>query len=94
MKINILTESRIKKSTIHFGCFWENLKYLIFYLVFYLQKLKSETAAHAIQEMNPDIKITAHQDKVGPETEMVYDDDFFESLDGVANALDNVEASK
>lgn len=31
---------------------------------------------------------------MGPETESVYTDDFFEALDGVANALDNVDASK
>ena len=30
--------------------------------------------------------------RVGPETESAFNDDFFESLDGVANALDNVEA--
>lgn len=44
--------------------------------------------------MNPSIKITPHQNRVGPDTERVYDDDFFESLDGVANALDNVDARK
>jgi len=44
--------------------------------------------------MNPNVKITSHQNRVGPETESVYDDAFFESLDGVANALDNVAARK
>ncbi|KAF7243862.1 Ubiquitin-like modifier-activating enzyme 1 [Varanus komodoensis] len=57
-----------------------------------LQKMKSETAAAAVKEMNPNIHITSHQDRVGPDTERVYDDDFFENLDGVANALDNVDA--
>lgn len=42
--------------------------------------------------MNPDINIVAHENRVGPETESVYDDTFFENLDGVANALDNVDA--
>lgn len=42
--------------------------------------------------MNPDIKVVAHENRVGPETESVYDDGFFENLDGVANALDNVDA--
>ncbi|XP_075993676.1 ubiquitin-like modifier-activating enzyme 1 [Genypterus blacodes] len=55
-------------------------------------KMKSETAAAAVKQMNPSIKITGHQNRVGPDTERIYDDDFFESLDGVANALDNVEA--
>ncbi|XP_009466815.1 PREDICTED: ubiquitin-like modifier-activating enzyme 1 [Nipponia nippon] len=35
---------------------------------------------------------TTRPDRVGPDTERVYDDDFFEALDGVANALDNVDA--
>jgi ubiquitin-activating enzyme E1 len=42
--------------------------------------------------MNPNINIVAHENRVGPETESIYDDTFFESLDGVANALDNVDA--
>ena len=37
-------------------------------------------------------QVEARQDRVGPETEDVYNDDFFEGLDGVINALDNVEA--
>ena len=32
------------------------------------------------------------QDRVSPATETVYDDAFWESLDGVVNALDNVKA--
>uniref|UniRef100_A0A8C4SWU1 E1 ubiquitin-activating enzyme n=1 Tax=Erpetoichthys calabaricus TaxID=27687 RepID=A0A8C4SWU1_ERPCA len=55
-------------------------------------KMKSETAAAAVKQMNHQIHITGHQNRVGPDTERVYDDDFFEGLDGVANALDNVDA--
>uniref|UniRef100_A0A665UR27 E1 ubiquitin-activating enzyme n=1 Tax=Echeneis naucrates TaxID=173247 RepID=A0A665UR27_ECHNA len=55
-------------------------------------KMKSDTAAAAVKQMNPSIRITGHQNRVGPDTERIYDDDFFESLDGVANALDNVDA--
>ncbi|KAJ8411991.1 hypothetical protein AAFF_G00142580 [Aldrovandia affinis] len=55
-------------------------------------KMKSETAAAAVKQMNPSIRITSHQNRVGPDTERVYDDDFFESLHGVTNALDNVDA--
>ncbi|KAK8778215.1 hypothetical protein V5799_020445 [Amblyomma americanum] len=54
--------------------------------------LKADTAANAVRVMNPDFKIIPHSNRVGPETEHVYTDDFFSSLDGVANALDNVEA--
>jgi len=57
-----------------------------------IQKLKSQTAANVITKMNPGIKVEARQDRVGAETENIYTDDFFEGLDGVINALDNVEA--
>lgn len=56
------------------------------------QKLKSVTAANAAKVMNPELNIIAHQNRVGPETENIYNDDFFENLTGVANALDNVDA--
>ncbi|GIY15386.1 ubiquitin-like modifier-activating enzyme 1 [Caerostris darwini] len=54
--------------------------------------MKSVVAAKAVTKMNPSINVEAHQNRVCPETEMIYDDDFFESLDGVANALDNIDA--
>lgn len=44
--------------------------------------------------MNPHMKITSQENRVGPDTENIYTDDFFEQLDGVANALDNVDASE
>ncbi|KAH1011803.1 hypothetical protein HUJ04_001094 [Dendroctonus ponderosae] len=50
------------------------------------------SALKAIKNMNPQVNIVAHQNRVGPETENVYDDEFFEKLDAVANALDNVDA--
>nr|CDS33642.1 ubiquitin modifier activating enzyme 1 [Hymenolepis microstoma] len=55
-------------------------------------KCKSSIAASVVKVINPQLNIEAHENKVGPETEDVYDDAFFESLDGVANALDNIEA--
>jgi ubiquitin-activating enzyme E1 len=55
-------------------------------------KAKSETAAAAIGQMNPACKVTAQLDKLAPETEDVFDDPFWESLSGVCNALDNVQA--
>ncbi|XP_003746538.1 ubiquitin-like modifier-activating enzyme 1 [Galendromus occidentalis] len=55
-------------------------------------QLKSKAAAKAVAKMNPQVRITSHENRVSPETEPVYNDDFFEALDGVANALDNVEA--
>uniref|UniRef100_A0A1Y1K0A8 E1 ubiquitin-activating enzyme n=1 Tax=Photinus pyralis TaxID=7054 RepID=A0A1Y1K0A8_PHOPY len=57
-----------------------------------VQCAKASTAAKAIKVMNPNVNIVAHENRVGPDTEAIYDDTFFESLDGVANALDNVDA--
>ncbi|CAH2048911.1 unnamed protein product, partial [Iphiclides podalirius] len=57
-----------------------------------VQKPKSSTAAKAIKKMNPSMNVVAHENRVCPETECVYHDQFFEELDGVANALDNVDA--
>ena len=44
--------------------------------------------------MNPSFNITAQENRVGQDTENIYTDDFFENLDGVANALDNIDARK
>jgi ubiquitin-activating enzyme E1 len=57
-----------------------------------VQKTKSSTAAAAVKQMNPSCQIEAHENRVGAESENVYNDDFFLSLTGVANALDNVDA--
>lgn len=53
---------------------------------------KSMAATKAIQEMNASIHVQANQDRVSPQTENVYNDDFWQSLDCVVNALDNVKA--
>lgn len=57
-------------------------------------KMKSSVAATAVAHMNPDMQghIEAKGDKVGPETEDIFNDEFWLSLDLVTNALDNVEA--
>lgn len=57
-----------------------------------VQKTKASTAAAAARQMNPAMKVESHENRVGPDSENVYNDEFFESLNGVANALDNVEA--
>jgi len=53
---------------------------------------KSSVAAAAALAINPKLKIRALQNRVGPETENVFDDEFWSSLDVVVNALDNVNA--
>lgn len=55
-------------------------------------KPKSEVAARAVKAMNPQMNITAHQNRLASESEQVYDYHFFTGLDGAAAALDNVEA--
>ncbi|KAL1476491.1 hypothetical protein MTO96_018479 [Rhipicephalus appendiculatus] len=55
---------------------------------------KSTAAAEAVVRMNPAVRIVAHEYRVGPETENVYNDKFFERLDVVASALDNVEGRR
>ena len=57
-------------------------------------KLKSECASQAVQAMNPDLKghIDMMKDRVAQDTEHVFNENFWEGLDGVTNALDNVDA--
>ncbi|XP_062456882.1 LOW QUALITY PROTEIN: ubiquitin-like modifier-activating enzyme 1, partial [Rhea pennata] len=55
-------------------------------------KLKAERAAAAARAINGALRASARAERVGPDTERLYDDDFFEALDGVATALDNVDA--
>ncbi|KAI1444696.1 ubiquitin-activating enzyme E1 1 [Annulohypoxylon stygium] len=57
-------------------------------------QMKSDCAAKAVQAMNPELAghIECLKDRVSPETEHIFNKDFWESLDGVTNALDNVEA--
>jgi ubiquitin-activating enzyme E1 len=53
---------------------------------------KSTCSAEAAARINPAIRIKALQNRVSPETEDVFDDSFWEGLDVVVNALDNVNA--
>jgi ubiquitin-activating enzyme E1 len=57
-----------------------------------VQKAKAACAAAAVKRMNKEVNVTSHENRVGPESEKIYDDTFFEQLDGVANALDNIDA--
>ena len=57
-------------------------------------RMKSDTATEAVEAMNPDLKgkIVTLKDRVGPETEHIFNETFWDELDGVTNALDNVDA--
>jgi len=58
----------------------------------HLGKLKSTTAAQAVQAMNPSLNIRAYDMAVGKATERHFNEDFINSLDALVTALDNVEA--
>jgi len=62
----------------------------------HLRLPKSSTAAAAAIQMNPNLKghIFSKLDKLCEETENIFTDKFFLSLDFVANALDNVNARR
>ncbi|CAX65051.1 E1 ubiquitin-activating enzyme [Caenorhabditis elegans] len=55
---------------------------------------KSECAARAVTAFNSDVRIEALAERVGLETEHIFNDEFFGELNGVANALDNVDARR
>ncbi len=57
-------------------------------------QMKSDCAAKAVQLMNPDLTghIECLRERVSAETEHIFNEEFWSGLDGVTNALDNVEA--
>lgn len=55
-------------------------------------KSKSTAAAAAVKRMNPQVTVTPYEIRVGPETETTFNDEFWDKLSGVCNALDNVQA--
>jgi len=57
-----------------------------------VEQPKSKTAAAAVKVMNPEVNIISYTNRVGPETEGLFNEAFYNSLTGVCNALDNVEA--
>jgi ubiquitin-activating enzyme E1 len=55
-------------------------------------KAKSVTAGAAAAAMNPAFNVQALEMRVGPDTEEKFDDDFWNGMDVIVNALDNVQA--
>ncbi|XP_015730043.1 ubiquitin-like modifier-activating enzyme 7 isoform X3 [Coturnix japonica] len=55
-------------------------------------KPKAEVAAAAVRLMNPDIRVTAHQAQLGPGTEKLFGNTFFQRLDAAVSALDTLRA--
>jgi len=69
-----------------------NLSRQFLFRNWHIGSAKSTVAAEATQRLNPAIRINALQNRVSPETENVFNDAFWEGLDLVVNALDNVNA--
>ena len=55
-------------------------------------KSKSECAGRAAKHMNRDLNVHAIKNRVAPDTEQLFNDDFWNSQDFVVNAVDNVKA--
>lgn len=55
-------------------------------------KPKSEVACNYIRKFNNKLNITCHTNKVGVETEDIYNKQFYDNIDIVCGALDNVDA--
>lgn len=53
---------------------------------------KSTVAASATRAINPQFKVESLQNRVSPDTENIFHDGFWDNLDVVLNALDNVNA--
>jgi len=53
---------------------------------------KSEVACNIAKDINPSLNVRSYQTFVSPTTESVFNDNFWESLDFVVNAVDNIKA--
>ena len=53
---------------------------------------KSACASQIAKGMNPALNVKDYMTKVGPDTEFVFNDKFWEKLDFVVNAVDNIHA--
>lgn len=58
----------------------------------HIRKPKAATAAAVAKQMNPNMKVIARLDRLGPQSADIYHHQFYSQLHCVANALDNVQA--
>ena len=59
---------------------------------FLVQKSKALVASQAAKNMNSNLNVITNTSRVCPETETIYNREFFTSLDFICNALDNITA--
>ena len=82
-KLHITDMDRIEKSNLSRQFLFRNKD---------INEFKSACAAKAVVDMNANMTIVPYQEKVGSDTEHIFGDDFYDKLNGVCTALDNVEA--
>lgn len=82
-KLHITDMDRIEKSNLSRQFLFRNKD---------INEFKSAAAAKAVVDMNANMTIVPYQEKVGSDTEHIFGDDFYDKLNGVCTALDNVEA--
>ena len=58
----------------------------------HVKKSKSSVAGSVVKQMNKELNVHSMLDKVAPDTEETFDDSFWEKLNFVVNALDNIQA--
>jgi tRNA A37 threonylcarbamoyladenosine dehydratase len=56
--------------------------------------MKSNVIGKSIKEINPNINIQTYIDSVKFNNNHIYDESFFEQLDGIVIAVRNIEARK
>ena len=69
-----------------------NLSRQFLFRNWHIHKPKSVCAAEQVKRMNPSINVKTFQERVAPNTEGVFNDAYWNDLDIVINALDNIKA--
>lgn len=60
----------------------------------HVKKSKSEVACGVAKDINPQLKVKAHKARAEPKTEHIFTDVFWDELDVVFGAVDNIHARK
>ena len=57
-----------------------------------VKQSKSKCASDSAKQMNPNLNVVAKQERVQPSTENIFNEEFWNGLNGVCGALDNIKA--
>ncbi len=60
----------------------------------HVRQSKCETSALVSRTFNPDYNVEAKVGRLQPSTENVFTDKYFDNLDFIVNAVDNIKARK